>query len=454
MRTWLGDKTVEHLFAVYDGRVSREADLVVYWFEKARAALAAKRANRVGLVATNSIRGGANRRILDRIVQESRIFEAWSDEGWVIDGAAVRVSLICFSKDHDAAWLNGQPVSGINADLTAGFLDLTKAKRLTGSLNVASNGISKKGKFEIDGSVARAWIVNEHNPNAKSNALVLAPWKNGEHVTRSPLTDKWIINFSGLSEREASEFEAPFEYVKQKVKPFRARSKSALERRYWWRLARPASGLFTAMAELGRFIVTPEVSKYRVFVWFRRGICPDKNLVAIARDDDTTFGIVHSRFHEAWALRLGTSLEDRPRYTCSTTFATFPFPEGLAPNIPAAKYAEDRRAKAIAAAARRLDDLRNNWLNPPDLVRVEPEVVSGYPDRILPKDAQAAVTLRQRTLTNLYNQRPQWLIDAHRDVDAAVAAAYGWPIDISEDDALARLLELNLQRASLAPAEE
>lgn len=147
-------------------------------------------------------------------------------------------------------------------------------------------------------------------------------------------------------------------------------------------------------------------------------------------------------------MRLGTSLEDRPRYTCSTTFDTFPFPEGLAPNIPAKRYADDPRAVAIANATKRLDDLRNAWLNPSDLVRIEPEVVPGYPDRILPKDTIAAATLRERTLTNLYNQRPQWLVDAHRDLDAAVAGAYGWSADISEEEALAKLLELNLLRAA------
>jgi hypothetical protein len=102
----------------------------------------------------------------------------------------------------------------------------------------------------------------------------------------------------------------------------------------------------------------------------------------------------------------------------------------------------------ISKAAKRLDDLRNAWLNPPDLVRIEAEVVPGYPDRILPKDTVAAATLRERTLTNLYNQHPQWLVDAHRDLDTAVAAAYGWAADISEEDALSRLLELNLSRAA------
>ena len=125
----------------------------------------------------------------------------------------------------------------------------------------------------------------------------------------------------------------------------------------------------------------------------------------------------------------------------------------MTPNLSAEDYAEDLRAKAIAAAAKRLDELRNNWLNPPDLVRVEPEVAPGYPNRVLPKDAHAATILRERTLTNLYNQRPQWLTDVHHDVDAAVAAAYGWPADISEEEALAKLLELNLSRAAAGKAE-
>jgi hypothetical protein len=185
-------------------------------------------------------------------------------------------------------------------------------------------------------------------------------------------------------------------------------------------------------------------------VWVDSRIQPDHQLVAIGRNDDTTFGILQSRFHEAWSLRLGTWLGvgNDPRYTPTTTFETFPFPEGLTPNIPAAEYADDPRAIAIAKAAKRLDDLRNVWLNPPDLVKIEPEVVPGYPDRILPKDTAAAVKLKSRTLTKLYNERPQWLDDAHHDLDAAVAAAYGWPADISEEDALAKLLELNLQRAA------
>src|SRR6266853_6691181 len=106
------------------------------------------------------------------------------------------------------------------------------------------------------------------------------------------------------------------------------------------------------------------------------------------------------------------------------------------------------RAVAIAEAARRLNELREAWLNPSDLVERVPEVVPGFPDRIVPVSPKAAAILKKRTLTNLYNERPTWLDNAHRDLDAAVAAAYGWPADISEDEALACLLALNLERSA------
>ena len=152
---------------------------------------------------------------------------------------------------------------------------------------------------------------------------------------------------------------------------------------------------------------------------------------------------LHSRFHEIWSLRLGTSLEDRPRYTSSTTFETFPFPPGLAPDIPAADFADDPRSMAVALEAQRLVELRDRWLNPPEWVEWVDEPVSGYPKRPVPRDEYAAKMLKKRTLTNLYNVRPQWLADAHAALDAAVAAAYGWSVDISDDEVLRELLALN-----------
>jgi type II restriction/modification system DNA methylase subunit YeeA len=263
-----------------------------------------------------------------------------------------------------------------------------------------------------------------------------------------------------MSEREASLYEAPFEYLKTHVFPVRSKNRREAYRLRWWRHVEPRPGMWRALDGMDRFIVTPETPTYTVFSWLPTSVLPDKNLTIISRSDYTTFGLLQSGYHVAWTRAIGSPYGNHPtaiRYNSTRIFQTFPFPEGLTPNIPAKNYADDPRAIAIAKAGKRLDDLRNKWLNPLDLVRIEAEVVPGYPDRVLPKSAQAAVTLRERTLTNLYNQRPQWLADAHRELDAAVAVAYGWPANISEEDALVKLLELNLSRSAgghLLPAME
>ena len=460
LRKGLGDEYVETLFGVFEGRVPPEADFVTYWFEKTGAQLKLGRAQRAGLVATNSIRGGANRRVLERVAADASIFEAWSDEPWIVEGAAVRVSLICVGQTTETLRLDGKPTAQINADLTSGSLDLTLAKRLDENRGAAFMGDTKGGAFDVSGKLARAWLLLPANPNRRANAEVLRPWRNGQDLTRRP-ADKWIIDFGWeMSESDAALFEGPFEFVREHVKPERAKNRRESYRERWWRHVEPRPALLAGIGRLDRYIVTPTVAKHRLFVWLDRSVVPDHQLIVMTRDDDTTFGILHSRFHEAWSLRLGTSLEDRPRYTPTTTFETFPFPEGLTPNIPASDYADDPRAIAIAKAAKRLDELRNAWLNPSDLVKIEPEVVPTaaeraagakkiYPDRFLPRSAETEAKLNQRTLTKLYNQRPQWLDDAHRELNAAVAAAYGWPADIPEEEALRELLDLNLTRGGV-----
>ncbi len=439
----LGDEYVEALFTVYKDRVPAEADFVCYWFAKAWEAMQARRASRTGLVATNSIRGGANRRVLDPIAGEGRIFEAWSDEPWIIEGAAVRVSLVGFGNNGEK-YLDGHAVQCINADLT-GAMDITKAVRLPENAGVCFEGIKKYGPFDVLGALARSWLMEPLNVNGRPNSDVLRPWLNAMDLVRDA-SDTWVIDFSEKAVEEAIHYEAPFQYARDKVLPMRARDRAKRTREKWWLFERDRLAFRHKLKGLMRFMATPVVAKHRVFVWLDKRVLVANLCDAIARDDDTTFGILHSRFHEAWSLRLGTSLEDRPRYTPTTTFETFPFPEGLTPNIPAADYAADPRAIRIAQAAKKLDHLRKAWLNPPDLIRIEPEVAPGYPDRILPKDADAAKKLKERTLTNLYNKRPQWLADAHEALDRAVAAAYRWPEDISTEDALEKLLALNLAR--------
>jgi type II restriction/modification system DNA methylase subunit YeeA len=330
-------------------------DLVAYWLARAWQQMQVGQITRAGLVTTNSIRGGANREVLKPIVEGGRIFEAWADEAWTVDGAAVRVSMVCFDREKGGGRLDGLVVSTVTADLAVskGNADLTSAKQLPQKKGVAFQGPVKVGAFDIEEGLARNWLMLPMNPNGKRNAEVLFPLLNGADITRRP-SNRWLINFGEYDEVEASMYEGPIQHVLVFVKPERDQNRDLQRRTNWWRLGRSGADLKEACSKGRRAIFTPRVSKHRMFVWAHPATVPDSAVVAIARDDDTTFGILHSRFHELWALRMGTSLEDRPRYTPSTTFETFPFPKGLTPNIPAADYAADPRAQKIAAAAARL----------------------------------------------------------------------------------------------------
>ncbi len=455
MRSELGAEYTDTLRQCYAGRVPGGADFVTYWFEKSRAQIDAGKCIAAGLVGTNSVRGGANRKALDRIVASGRIFEAWGDEPWINEGAAVRVSLVCFGT-ADAAMgnLDGQPAKTIHADLSAAVgLDLAAAKPLPENAGTAYLGIQKTGPFDIPGDLARKWLTLP-NPHGRPNTEVVKPWFNGLDITRRN-RDVWIIDYgTDMPEADACLYETPFTYAKEHVQPTRVGNRVADTSEIWWLFHRPRPAMRRATATLPRFIVTPEVSKHRVFAWMAPPIVPDKNLTVIARADDATFGILHSRFHELWSLRLGTSLEDRPRYTPTTTFETFPFPGGLTPRDTAsnasnwAPASARVTAQAIAAAAQRLNQLRENWLNPPEWTERIPEIVLGYPDRIVAKPGFEA-ELKKRTLTNLYNVRPTWLVNAHQALDTAVAQAYGWANytpAMPDEEILRRLLALNLER--------
>ena len=179
---------------------------------------------------------------------------------------------------------------------------------------------------------------------------MLKPWVNGMDLTRRP-AGKWIVDFGWtMSDADAALYEEPFRWVKEHVYPLRSAVRRKAHRERWWRHADPRPGMWGALANQSRYIATPTVAKHRLFVWCDARICPDHQLIVIGRDDDTTFGILHSRFHELWSLRLCTWLGkgNDPRYTPSTTFETFPFPAGLTPDIPAAEYAADSRAVAVA----------------------------------------------------------------------------------------------------------
>ena len=454
MKRNLGVEKTEAIRSRFSGRLPGFTDFVCYWFEKARAIIEDCGFVRVGLVATNSIRKNTNLPVLHRVSSTTRIFEAWSEQQWAIGGAAVDVSIVCFGNvGAEPARLDGEVVPSINADLTTG-LDLTAAKPLRQNRNSAFLGIQKSGPFDVTGEKARAWMREPANPNGHKNSDALKPYWNGDDLSGRP-RDLWFIDLPlGLSEEEASLFASLFQHIAttpdehgKTVKQLRiALGERAGPR--WWEPHWPRPDMRSRIEQVPRYIVTAETAQYRVFVWLSFPVLPDKNLIVIPREDDLMFGLLQSRFHAVWALRKGSDLEDRPRYTHTSVFATFPFPEGMTPDVAPEIARKVKTAPAIEIAAARLNDLRNGWLYPSDMVVRAPDVVPGYPQRILPKDEAASAVLKKRTLTNLYNERPAWLVSAHRKLDEAVAAAYDWPTDLSDGEILTKLFALNQKRAA------
>ena len=387
-------------------------------------------------------------------------------------------------------------------------------------------GITPAGPFDVPEAQAIEWLTSP-NPTGRPNSDVLRPYFNGNDLTKRP-RNVWTIDFGiEMPLEQASRYEKPFGYLESQVKPVRLTNRRAAYAKNWWIYAESRPAMRQAFAVRSRFLATCMVAKHRMFLWLDAVALPANVVIVFGRSDDFFLGILHCRFHEVWALRQGTRLETRPRYTPTTCFETFPFPfsddlqpQWDAPSEPPLKlrhppepdrsYAENLAAKnyfmgkeeppsygrnsqraeakpfppalatplsapehraAIAAAAKELNDLREDWLNPPELTverilefpgsvdgpwgrYIDPasiddvEVVPTVPDaapllvgtvkfpRIEPRDADCAAKLKQRTLTNLYNERPTWLDLAHKKIDAAVAAAYGWPADLTDEQIL------------------
>ncbi|PYI82967.1 MAG: hypothetical protein DME26_16005, partial [Verrucomicrobia bacterium] len=549
-----GSKLWEEL---YGNRIPGQSDLCCYWFEKAREKIESAKCKRAGLLATQGIRGGANREVLKRIKETGDIFFAESSRDWILAGANVHVSMVGFDNGLEThRILDGKSASEIGPQLAEAKTTL-EVKVLRSNAGMSFMGVTPSGPFVVGTQTATEWLTAP-NAHGKPNSDVLRPWFNGSDITGRSM-DSWVVDLSAIStEQEAALFESPFAFVRKEV--LEARKNYKTGGKMFWKFERARPEMRAALLSHTRYLARSMVGKHQFYVWFSACVLPANLVIVFAHSDYYFFGILQSRFHEIWSLKQGTRLETRPRYTPTTCFETFPFPfpddlelpppkfapappklpshpdltpekayadaadfysakeepppyrvsergvhaasasepqaavkrpEGRAPSTP-----DDHRA-AIAASAKELNALRERWLNPPEWTETEylefPASVDGpwaryvecgdlsplspdatcrvgfgdeslkqesadksahskiglarYP-RLVPKDAQCAAKLKKRTLTNLYNERPAWLDLAHKKLDAAVAAAYGWPADLSDEQILEKLLALNLERAA------
>ncbi len=434
-RRELGDEYIERLLAHFP-QIHGEADLSTYWFEKSRKQIEAGKAKRVGLLSTNSIRGVRSRSVLKRIKESGDIFMAWSDREWILDGAAVRISMLGFDDGSETVkTLDGQSVQKVNLDLT-GVIDVSAAAPLAENKGIAFMGLSPTGDFPISDELAQKMIISD-----SENIAVLRRYISGKDITTRDRS-KWIVDFTGLDLPQAMQFHLPMHYLIENVKPYREIHRNAKLRENWWLFEATRSGMIHALGSVNRQLMTSLTAKHRFFVWYPCEARAANSVVAVARDDDYMFGVLHSKVHTIWALRKSGWLGkgNDPRYTNTTTFETFPFPWS-----PGREDSSHPAHIRISRAAAQLHAERDAWLNPAGMSEKQ---------------------LKDRTLTNLYNALQVYrgldsakikpaagdfaprLDELHRALDEAVCAAYGWDSAIlhDEEEILRHLLALNLAR--------
>jgi hypothetical protein len=369
----------------------------------------------------------------------------------VIEGAAVAVSIVCFAAEGDrcaeSSVLDGRAVRAIRSDLRDIDLpfDLRNLRSLAQNRRIAFQGVKLAGSradndddqdeeekgFVIDQATAQCLLNAGGNPNGRPNSdVVRRYWSGDEALGRN--RNRFVIDFGpAATEAQAQAFAAPYAHVEHFVRNRRQANREGRAARRWWIHQRARRAMREAIAGLDRFLVTVEVAKHRSFRWAPADVLPSGSLVVFARSDDFFLGILESRFHKLWASETHNPLENRPRYRIGHSFESFPFPPGLTPEMPLADVMANSLAVAIADAARTLYAAR------------EAALTSG---------------LQQLNMTELYDLRDQggaaWLTAAHRRLDIAVATAYGWSPDLSDDEILAALGALHQTRQGTAIRED
>ncbi|TXJ08788.1 MAG: class I SAM-dependent DNA methyltransferase [Afipia sp.] len=452
MREALGDAQTEVLWSVH-GHMNESADFVMYWWDWAAELLVRKGTvlRRFGLVTTNSITQVFNRRVTERHLNGKKpvsVIFAIPDHPWTkatVDAASVRIAMTVVEAgtkegvldeviredalDTDAPELELREQRGkINSDLTTGS-DVTSAKPLISNGEISSNGMMLAGAgFLVTPTEA------EHLGLGRRASLEghIRNYRNGRDLTSRPRGVK-LIDLHGLSVDEVRmKFPEVYQHILKVVKPERDKNRDAGFRERWWVFGRPRVELRPALQNLPRYIATVETTKHRVFQFLEADILPDHMVIAIAIDDAFDLGVLSSRIHVTWTLAQGGTLEDRPRYTKSQCFDPFPFPD-----------ANNIQKQTIRVIAEELDALRkrvlaeHSHLTLTGLYNVLEELRGGgKPDELDEKD--------RRT----FDDGLVLIIkELHDRLDVAVAEAYGWPVDLSDNDILARLVALNKERA-------
>lgn len=451
LRARLGDAKTQALWAAHP-QMNESADFVMYWWDRCAELLTRKatKLRRFGLVTTNSITQVFQRRVVERHLSAKKpvsLLMAIPDHPWTKagkDSAAVRIAMtVAAAGRHDGKLREVVSESGldgdqpqielseregrISADLTVG-VDVNRASGLKANEGLSSRGVVLHGAgFIVSPNEAEALGLGRR-PGLEAHIRL---YRNGRDLMARP-RGAMVIDLFGLSaEQVRDRFPEVYQHVKLTVKPERDHNNREYRRVNWWLFGENNPEARRTLSDLQRYIATVETAKHRVFQFLDRAILPDNMLVAVGLSDAFHLGVLSSRLHVVWALRAGgwLGIGNDPRYSKSRCFDPFPFPD-----------ATEMQKEAIRKPAEALDALRKQVLDDhPELTltklyNIREAIRAG---RALDEDEAA---IRDKGLVLILNEH-------HDAIDSAVAAAYGWPTDLADDDILARLVALNAQRA-------
>jgi hypothetical protein len=446
MRLRLGDGYTEAVRKAYS-KTGDSVDFVMYWWDVAgKAAVSATR--RFGFITTNSITQPFNRAVIE--ASKSRLLYAIADHPWVdgVDGAAVRIALTCAGAEkapgklaivvnetelpdgygEKAVQLRFETVTEINSDLAEGA-DTSVAVRLKSNANLSHQGMTLVGKgFRLTPDEARRF-----SSSVAANDLIIRPYIIGRDIT-GRREERYVIDAFGKSELELrDQYPALYQVLLNNVKPERDQNHRASYRQKWWIYAEPRQDLRRSALELTRFIATCRTAKHRIFSFEPILTLPDAKVIFIGLEDGIHLGILTSKIHQCWAFRTGgwLGVGNDSNYNHSDCFGKFPFP---------AEVSEPLKAR-IRAEAEALDTLRKQVLAAHDDL-----TLTGIYNVLEALKAGRALTEKER---DIHDRGLVTLIRQHHDaIDAAVAEAYGWSADLSDEDILTCLVALNKTRAA------
>ena len=458
MRDALGDTYTEALRKTYTGLVPESADLVMFWWYKAAELVASGKVEQFGFITTNSLRQTFNRRVMQPFLEgESAPLTftfAIPDHPWVdaAQGAAVRIAMTVaerttagsmgqllvlktetVAQGEDAAEVTfGEQQGHILSDLSIGAA-LDSAKLLKSNGGISSPGVKLHGAGFI---VSRDKAQELGLGASEGLENHIRHYLNGQDFTGKS-RKAMVIDLFGLSSDDVlTRFPSVYQHLVETVKPDRDSKGNTADgagyAKFWWLHGKPRQEMRKMLQGLTRYIGTVETAKHRIFQFLDAEVLPDNMLIEIALDDAYYLGVLSSKIHLTWALATGGILGvgGTPRYNKSRCFEPFPFPSATE-----AQQAEIRKLAEQLDAHRKRQQAQHPTLTLTDLYNVVEKLRAGLPltakEQVTHENGLAAVVL-----------------ELHKQLDAAVAAAYGWAPDLPDAELLTRLVQLNQQRAA------